>query len=110
MKVMSQSDQTFAQRLVYDWTSYYWASTVLLAELTDGGTYHERSQYFMRMWVCGINQVPHALSPQCRLHMRVPLASPQIWLSSATHSAQLSQYSMRMWVCGINQVPYALSM
>ncbi len=73
---MCQFNEIFTQRLVYDWTSYYWASTVLLAELTDGGTYHERAQYFMRMWVCGINQVPYAFSRQCHLHMHVPFASP----------------------------------
>lgn len=44
------------QRTVYDWSSYYWASCVLLAQLTDGGTYHERSQHFMKMWVCGIDK------------------------------------------------------
>ena len=48
--------------MVYDWSSYYWASCVLLAQLTDGGTYHERSQHFMQMWVCGINQVRYSLT------------------------------------------------
>ena len=39
---------------------------VLLAELTDGGTYHERAQHFMRMWVCGIDQARHPPPPQQR--------------------------------------------
>ena len=26
---------------------------MLLAELTDGGTFHQQSQHFMKMWVCG---------------------------------------------------------
>jgi hypothetical protein len=43
--------------LVYDWSSYYWASNVLLAELTNGGTFHERSQFFMQQWVCGTPKV-----------------------------------------------------
>ena len=39
--------------LTYDWSSYYWAGNVLLAELTDGGTFHQQSQHFLKMWVCG---------------------------------------------------------
>ncbi|KAK9842280.1 hypothetical protein WJX81_004432 [Elliptochloris bilobata] len=60
-------DETGSERLVFDWTSYYWASCVLLAQLTDGGTYHERSQHFMRMWVCGIDQVV-AYTPRGRAY------------------------------------------
>lgn len=43
--------------MLYTWNDYYWASNVLLAELTDGGTFHERSQYFMKQWLCGFNKL-----------------------------------------------------
>ena len=47
--------------LTYDWSSYYWAGNVLLAELTDGGTFHQQSQHFMKMWVCGSGGVSRLL-------------------------------------------------
>ena len=32
--------------------NYFWAANVLLAALTDGGTFHERSRHFLRQWAC----------------------------------------------------------
>ncbi len=45
------------QTVLYTWNDYYWASNVLLAETTDGGTFHERTQYFLRQWVCGFDKL-----------------------------------------------------
>ena len=50
--------------LTYDWSSYYWAGNVLLAELTDGGTFHQQSQHFLKMWVCGSGGVSRLLRRQ----------------------------------------------
>jgi hypothetical protein len=45
------------QTLLYTWDQYYWAANVLLAELTDGGTFHERAQFFMQQWLCGYGKL-----------------------------------------------------
>lgn len=43
--------------LAVDWSEYFWSANILLATLTDGSTFHQRAQYFMRQWVCGYGQV-----------------------------------------------------
>ena len=43
--------------MLYTWDDYYWASNVLLAELTDGGTFHQQAQYFLAQWICGYNEL-----------------------------------------------------
>jgi len=35
----------------------YWAANILLATLTDGGTFHAQAQSFLKMWVCGTDEV-----------------------------------------------------
>ena len=45
------------QTVLYTWDDYYWASNVLLAELTDGGTFHQQAQYFLQQWICGYNEL-----------------------------------------------------
>jgi hypothetical protein len=45
------------QTMLYTWNDYYWASNVLLAELTDGGTFHQQTQYFLQQWICGFNSL-----------------------------------------------------
>ena len=41
----------------YDWMDQYWAANILLATLTDGGTFHAQAQTFLKMWVCGTDEV-----------------------------------------------------
>lgn len=41
----------------YDWEDHYWAANVLLATLTDGGTFHAQAQTFLKYWVCGTDEV-----------------------------------------------------
>ena len=55
-----------AQTMLYTWDQYYWAANVLLAELTDGGTFHERAQFFLQQWVCGYNKLARAMQPCMR--------------------------------------------
>ena len=43
--------------LVFDWSDYFWAGNVLLAQLTDEQTYHEQTQTFLTKWVCGTGGV-----------------------------------------------------
>ena len=50
--------------MLYTWDQYYYASNVLLAELTDGGTFHERAQFFMQQWICGYGELAR---PPCPL-------------------------------------------
>lgn len=38
--------------LAFTPNNYFWAANVLLAAETDGGTFHERSRYFLRQWAC----------------------------------------------------------
>lgn len=45
------------QTYLYNWDKYYWASNVLLAEVTDGGTFHQQAMNFLQMWICGFNQL-----------------------------------------------------
>ena len=40
------------QRLAFTPDNYFWAANVLLATSTDGGTFHERTRYFLRQWAC----------------------------------------------------------
>ena len=42
---------------MYNWNNYYWAANVLLAEVTDGGTFHQQAQSFLANWVCGYNSL-----------------------------------------------------
>lgn len=46
-----------AQTDMYNWNNYYWAANVLLAEVTDGGTFHQQAQSFLANWVCGYNSL-----------------------------------------------------
>ncbi|CAL8470908.1 g10450 [Coccomyxa elongata] len=50
-------DEGAPDTVLYTWDDYYWASNVLLAETTDGGTFHERTQYFLQQWVCGFDKL-----------------------------------------------------
>ena len=43
--------------LAVDWSEYYYYSNVMLASLTDGPAFHQRSQYFFRQWICSYGQV-----------------------------------------------------
>ena len=52
----------------YDWMDQYWASNILLATLTDGGTFHSQAQIFLKYWICGTDEVT---PPAC-----LPVAAP----------------------------------
>ena len=39
--------------LITDWDNLFWASNVLLANITDSGAFHQASQSFLQKWVCG---------------------------------------------------------
>lgn len=67
--------------MLYTWDDYYWASNVLLAELIDGGTFHERSQYFLKQWVCGYNQLvrPFCIPRACKFLCRPLQISAGAW-------------------------------
>ena len=41
----------------YDWMDQFWAANILLATLTDGGTFHSQSQSFLKFWICGTDRV-----------------------------------------------------
>ena len=41
----------------YDWMDQFWAANVLLATLTDGGTFHGQTQTFLKYWICGTDEV-----------------------------------------------------
>lgn len=45
----------------YDWADQFWAANILLATLTDGGTFHAQAQSFLKFWICGTDEV-------CALH------------------------------------------
>ena len=46
-------------QLLTDWDNLYWASNVLLANLTsaklptESGSFHQATQDFLKKWVCG---------------------------------------------------------
>lgn len=42
----------------YDWMDQFWAANILLATLTDGGTFHSQAQSFLKFWICGTDEVP----------------------------------------------------
>ena len=46
----------------YDWMDQFWAANILLATLTDGGTFHSQAQSFLKFWICGTDRVR---SPRC---------------------------------------------
>ena len=39
--------------LITNWDNLFWASNVLLANITDSGAFHQASQAFLKQWVCG---------------------------------------------------------
>lgn len=41
----------------YDWKDQFWAANILLATLTDGGTFHAQAQTFLKYWICGTDEV-----------------------------------------------------
>lgn len=45
----------------YDWMDQFWAANILLATLTDGGTFHSQAQSFLKFWICGTDRVRHSL-------------------------------------------------
>ena len=45
------------QDYLFNWNKYYWGANVLLAEVTDGGTFHQQAQNFLAQWICGFNQL-----------------------------------------------------
>ena len=62
---LPQEGETLSQYR-YDWMDQFWAANILLATMTDGGTFHGHSQTFLRYWICGTGEVelPTYL-PQC---------------------------------------------
>ena len=36
-----------------DWNQVYWASALIMADLTDAGAFHMAIQTFLDEWVCG---------------------------------------------------------
>lgn len=50
-------DDVVGSEYRYDWMDQYWAANVLLATLTDGGTFHAQAQAFLKYWVCGTDEV-----------------------------------------------------
>ena len=65
---------------------------MLLAELTDGGTFHQQSQHFLKMWVCGSGGVSRLLlaptgqplTSRAGCHIRVQLLWRDARLVSVT--------------------------
>ncbi|DBB00628.1 TPA: hypothetical protein ACH3X3_002312 [Trebouxia sp. C0006] len=53
----TSSDDFVGAEYRYDWMDQYWAANILLATLTDGGTFHAQAQTFLKMWVCGTDEV-----------------------------------------------------
>lgn len=39
--------------LITDWDNLFWASNVLLANVTGSGAFHQATQSFLKQWVCG---------------------------------------------------------
>lgn len=39
--------------LITDWDNMFWASNVLLANVTGSGAFHQATQSFLKQWVCG---------------------------------------------------------
>ena len=54
---MALQDNTVGGEYRYDWMDQYWASNILLATLTDGGTFHSQAQIFLKYWICGTDEV-----------------------------------------------------
>ena len=54
---LDKEDDRDAQ-LITDWDNLFWASNVLLANLTaanpaESGSFHQATQGFLKQWVCG---------------------------------------------------------
>lgn len=55
---LDKEDDLDAQ-LITDWDNLFWASNVLLANLTssklpsEAGSFHQATQSFLKQWVCG---------------------------------------------------------
>ncbi len=39
--------------IVVDWNQVYWASALIMADLTNAGAFHMAIQTFLDEWVCG---------------------------------------------------------
>ena len=60
--------------LAVDWSEYFWSSNVLLASLTDGPAFHQRTQYFFRQWICSYGQVGLTL-----MHLHLSFCASPCW-------------------------------
>ena len=44
-------------QIVVDWNQVYWASALIMADLTDAGAFHMAIQTFLDKWVCGAGAI-----------------------------------------------------
>ncbi len=51
------NEDTLDAELITDWDNLFWASNVLLANITgdsaSSGSFHQATQAFLKQWVCG---------------------------------------------------------
>jgi len=51
------NEATMDAKLITDWDNLFWASNVLLANITgdsaSSGSFHQAIQAFLKQWVCG---------------------------------------------------------
>ncbi len=51
------NEATMDAELITDWDNLFWASNVLLANITgdsaSSGSFHQATQAFLKQWVCG---------------------------------------------------------
>lgn len=47
------NEATLDAELITNWDNLFWASNVLLANITGSGAFHQASQAFFKQWVCG---------------------------------------------------------
>jgi hypothetical protein len=51
------NEATMDAKLITDWDNLFWASNVLLANITgdsaSSGSFHQATQAFLKQWVCG---------------------------------------------------------
>lgn len=60
--VYALQDTSVLYQYRYDWKDQFWAANILLATLTDGGTFHAQAQSFLKFWICGTDEV-RAMQP-----------------------------------------------
>ncbi|KAL3147605.1 hypothetical protein ABBQ38_014657 [Trebouxia sp. C0009 RCD-2024] len=57
VKHLYDADTSVMYQYRYDWMDQFWAANILLATLTDGGTFHSQAQSFLKFWICGTDRV-----------------------------------------------------